>query len=130
MSKKSKKSTTVTQIRQGDVLLVRVDEPKRATRAVDENGPLAGLRVPGERSGHEHRLPARVYDVPRGKRLLFLERPTEMRVVRTDAPAREFMRPDGQPRHPAVEVPAGWWLPVTQRQYVPQSRPVSRARFD
>lgn len=120
----------ITQIRQGDVLLVRRPIPANPTRVVGTDGqPVAGLRVPGERSGHEHRLPARVYD-DGDTRVLFLERPTPMRVVRADNPDVEFLMPDGRPRHPAVEVPAGWWQPIPQRQYVPASRPVSRARYD
>lgn len=120
-------------IRQGDVYLIYrgTESPRGATRATGPDGqPLAGLRVPGERSGHEHRLPARVYDSPDGGRLLMLERPTPMRVVRVDNPEVEFFQPDGSPRHKAVEVPAGWWEPIPQRQYVPAARPVQRARFD
>jgi hypothetical protein len=124
-------SKPITQIRQGDVLLVRRDPPENPTRATGPDGqPLAGLRVPGERSGHEHRLAARVYDDDAGTRVLFLERPTAMMVVRADDPDLEFLQPDGSPRHAAVEVPAGWWEPKPQRQYVPAARPVQRARFD
>lgn len=117
-------------VRQGDVYLRRIDEPQAASRAMGADGePLAGLSVPGERSGHEHRLPAEIYDVA-GGRVAFLREATPMRVVHSDDPTVEFLMPDGTPRHEAIEVPAGWWQVVPQRQYVPQRRPVSRARYD
>jgi hypothetical protein len=121
--------SAITQIRQGDVLLTRVPEPAGAVRACGADGqPLSGLRVPGERSSHEHVLPARVYDSAVG-RVLFLERPTPIQVLdtRTGEPAT---LPDGRLRHAAVKVPAGWWIPTPQRQYVPRARPVQRARYD
>ena len=103
------------QIRQGDVLLVPVDQPEgELVRATDEAGrPLAGLEVAGERTGHVHRLASRVYDTAIG-RLLFVERPT----------------PLTHEEHRHVEVPAGWWRPVFQREYVPASRPARRSRVD
>jgi hypothetical protein len=101
-------------IRQGDVLLVKVAEPATKIRACDEFGqPLAGLLVEGERTGHAHRLPARVYDSEVG-RVLLLERPT----------------PITHEEHAAIEIPAGWWRPVQQREYVPASRPRSRSFAD
>ncbi len=104
----------INQIRQGDVLLTRVQPPRDLVRALDENGkPLAGLLVEGERTGHAHRLPARVYDSGAG-RVLFVERPT----------------PLTHEEHAHIEVPAGWWQPVTQREYVPQQRPRSRSGRD
>lgn len=104
-----------SQIRQGDVLLVRVDPPVEIPKRVrDEKGkPLAGLLVEGERTGHAHRLPARVYDTPEG-RVLFLERPTMLT----------------HEEHEDIEVPAGWWKPTQQREYVPVSRPRNRSWVD
>lgn len=91
-------------IRQGDVLLIPVDEPRTPKRAMDETGqPLAGLVVHGERTGHAHRLPARVYDAPNGSRLLMLERPT----------------PLTHEEHAHIEVPAGWWEIRQQREHIP-----------
>jgi len=103
------------QIRQGDVLLVPVDPPADPmTGAVDAAGqPLAGLEVAGERTGHAHRLPARVYDTSRG-RVLMLERPEVLT----------------HEEHRHVEVPAGWWRPIVQREYVPAARPARRSRVD
>jgi len=94
------------QIRQGDVLLTEVDRPEgELIRVLDENDqPMAGLLVPGERTGHAHRLPARVYDTAGGQRVLFVERPTEM----------------SHEEHEDVEVPAGWWTPTIQREYTPR----------
>jgi hypothetical protein len=102
-------------IRQGDVLLVPILEPMgAATRVLDEAGqPMAGLLVEGERTGHAHRLPARVYDTAGGERVLFLERPTEIT----------------HEEHGAIEVPAGWWRPVQQREYAPR-RNLSRSARD
>lgn len=102
------------QIRQGDVLLVKVEAPAEKKRALDQNGqPLAGLVVLGERTGHAHRLPARVYDTPAG-RVLFLERPTPMT----------------HEEHSTVEVPAGWWHVVHQREYSPKGRRRLRSVVD
>jgi len=122
--------SAIRQIRQGDVLLTWIPEPHGAVRALGADGqPLAGLRVPGERTSHEHVLPARVYDAPRVGRVLLLERPTEMQVLDTRT-GEIAVLPDGRPRHAPVVVRAGWWIPTTQQQYVPRSRPVSRARYD
>jgi len=102
------------QIRQGDVLLVAVDPPRKLRRVTDGEGrPLAGLRVEGERTGHAHVLPARVYDSEIG-RVLFVERPTPMQ----------------HEQHRPVEVPAGWWQPIQQREYVPASRSRWRSYVD
>jgi hypothetical protein len=65
------------------------------------------LRVEGEATGHAHVLPARVYATARGKQVLFLERPTPMT----------------HQEHRHVEVPAGWWQVVIQREFVPAERP-------
>jgi hypothetical protein len=101
------------QIRQGDVLLTQCEEPKKITRTNDSDGrPMAGLLVAGERTGHAHRLPARVYDTPAG-RVLFLERPT----------------PITHEEHAHIEVPAGWWEITLQREYAPR-RKLSRSRVD
>jgi len=96
------------QIRQGDVLLRKISEPARKQRLLDEQGhPLAGLRVDGEATGHAHVLRARVYQTARGNQVLFLERPTPMT----------------HQEHRHVEVPAGWWEVVIQREFVPCERP-------
>ena len=105
----------VPQIRQGDVLLTALPAPPSPTptRALDALGlPLAGLHVEGERTGHVHQLPARVYDAPAGRRLLFLERPETLT----------------HQEHAHVEVSAGWWEVRIQREFVPAERP--RRRFD
>lgn len=111
---------TITQIRQGDVLLIRRDAPADATR--DENA--RGARIPGERSGHEHVIEAPVYILPSGDRWLRVDAPTPLRTVRSDTGA------PWQDRHADVIVPAGWWEVVPQRQYAPRSRPVRRSRYD
>jgi hypothetical protein len=106
----------MTMIRQGDVLLVPADEPAgNLERATDSNGqPLQGLLIEGERTGHAHRLPARVYDTKAGERLLMLERPTPMT----------------HEEHGPVTVPAGWWRPIQQREYVPAANPRRRSLVD
>jgi hypothetical protein len=106
------------QIRQGDLLLVQRPTPASATRVES-----LGLRLPGERSGHEHLLAAEVYDTPQG-RLLQLREPTELVTVHTDTGER------WDDRHQPRTIPAGWWEPIPQRQYVPSGRPVRRGRFD
>lgn len=103
------------QIRQGDVLLMPVGDPAgEPRRSVDSDGrPLAGLVVHGERTGHAHRLPGRVYDTDDGRRLMMLERPTPMT----------------HEEHDAVEVPAGWWEIRQQREFVPAANRTTR-RWD
>ncbi|MHB1950142.1 MAG: hypothetical protein ACYCQK_01555 [Acidiferrobacteraceae bacterium] len=116
---------TRCQIRQGDLLLTPIDEPRGLRRAVDPTGqPLAGLRLDGERTGHSHRLPARVYDSRRG-RVLFLERPTTL----VHASFDDSGAPVAPGDHAAIVVPAGWWQPAFQREYSP-ARPRPRSRVD
>ena len=104
----------VNQIRQGDVLLTRIAAPKRAVRVLDQTGqPMAGLLVAGERTGHAHRLPARVYDTRRG-RVLMLERPETIT----------------HEEHAHLTVPAGWWQVNLQTEYRPQARPRRRSIVD
>lgn len=113
------------QIRQGDLLLIPVDEPRKASRVVDGNGqPMAGLRLDGERTGHSHRLPARVYE-SRAGRMLFLERPTALVHAKFDD-AGVAVEPGD---HATIEVPAGWWQPAFQREYSPRANR-SRSRVD
>jgi hypothetical protein len=112
-------------IRQGDVLLIPVAAPADGEfeRAVDEAGhPLAGLVVAGERTGHAHRLPARVYQdrarrAGAARRLLMLERPDTLRHLKSDGT---------QADHAPVEVAAGWWEVRVQREHVPASVPTGR----
>jgi hypothetical protein len=106
----TQKNREINQIRQGDVLLVRVDPPRQCERIMENGRPLAGLTVDGERTGHAHVLPARVYGTPDGGRLLMLERPETLT----------------HEEHAHVEVPAGWWRPIIQREYVPAARPQRR----
>lgn len=95
-------------IRQGDVLLIERDAPENPVRT-----DAAGLRVPGERTGHAHLLPAEVF-VADGRRLLHLAEDTPMT----------------HEEHADVLVPAGWFEPVLQREFSPSSRPTARAQFD
>ncbi len=112
------KKSTPTQLRQGDVLLIARSQPGTATPVMGPDGrPLAGLRVPGERTGHAHVLPATVVESPTPAggpaRLLYLDQLGTMT----------------HEEHAPVEVPAGWWEVRLQRQYTPRGN-VSRARFD
>jgi hypothetical protein len=101
---------TVNQIRQGDVLLTRVAVPATADRVFGADGQaLAGIRIEGERTGHAHELPGRVYQIG-DRRLVMLERPT----------------PITHPEHAHVEVPAGWWEVTVQREHVPDRTPARR----
>jgi hypothetical protein len=102
------------QIRQGDVLLVPVYRPRKFDRALQDDGqPLAGVRVEGERTGHAHVLPGRVYDGVGGRRLIFLERPTTIT----------------HEEHRHVAVPAGWWEVRVQREVQHHERQVT-GRWD
>jgi len=95
-------------IRQGDVLLVSREAPEQSTRT-----DALGLRVPGERTGHAHTLPAEVHETSGGT-MLYLDEPTDL----------------VHDEHDSVSVPAGWWEPRLQREFTPTSRPSSRANFD
>lgn len=102
------------QIRQGDVYLIPIGEPRAVTRAMDAHGhPLAGVRIAGERTGHAHELAARVYDQADGRRVLFLERPGKLT----------------HQQHEHQEVEAGWWELRHQREHVPAS-PTPVRRWD
>jgi len=106
-------SHAVRQIRQGDVLLTRIEQPATLRRVADDAGqPLAGLHVPGERTGHAHRLPSRVYDSAAG-RVLMVETPAIL----------------VHEEHEHIQVPAGWWMPTLQQEYRPR-RVVRRAKYD
>ena len=97
------------QIRQGDVLLIPRRKPADSDRVLDEEGlPLAGVKIEGERTGHAHVLPGRVYESG-DSRLVFLERPT----------------PITHQEHGDIDVPAGWWEVRVQRELV-QSNEVTR----
>lgn len=96
-------------IRQGDVLLRRVRKPAQSRRT-----DALGLRVPGERTGHAHVLPAAVHETPAGVSVLMLEEPAKLT----------------HDEHGAIEIPAGWWEPVMQREFKPAASPPSRAVFD
>lgn len=99
----------IRQIRQGDVLLIRRDAPADAKRVEAQ-----GLRVPGERTGHAHVLPAQVYETAEGVRLLHLDEPAILT----------------HEEHRHIVIPAGWWQPVIQREWSPSDEPTPRARFD
>lgn len=99
----------IQQLRQGDVLLLRIQPPHRAQR-VDG---VQGLRVEGERTGHAHVLEAEVYDTPTG------------RVLHIDGD-----RMLTHEEHAALLVPDGWWQPVLQREFEPRRRPSLRNRWD
>ena len=62
------------------------------------------MRVEGERTGHAHVLPGRVYDGVGGRRLVFLERPTtithqEHRNVKVDSDSKKALTPHPQATH-------------------------------
>lgn len=94
----------IRQIRQGDVLLLRIEEPEGPELATGPDGlPLAGVRIEGERTGHAHELPGVVYDLPGGRRAVRLGGPT----------------PITHQEHAHLVVPEGWWEVRTQREWVP-----------
>ena len=94
-------SKEIRQIRQGDVLLVKVEEPKERDLATGPDGrPLAGLRVDGERTGHAHVLPGEIYQTPDARRVVRLHEPT----------------PITHEEHKHLVVPEGWWEVRIQRE--------------
>jgi len=98
------------QIRQGDVLLIERPTPRDVRRVPD----AAGLRVPGERTGHAHVLPADVYEDAAGRRLLYL--PEEGALSHEE--------------HETLPIPAGWWEPVLQREFIPRAGVAARWEYD
>lgn len=97
----------IQQIRQGDVLLTRIEEPAEREIATGPDGlPLAGVRVEGERTGHAHVLLGEVYDLPRERRVVRLSRPTAIT----------------HEEHQHRIVPVGWWEVRTQREWIPRPR--------
>jgi hypothetical protein len=95
-------SEDIKQIRQGDVLLVKVQEPKNRELATGPDGlPLAGLRVEGERTGHAHVLPGEIYNTPDAGRFLRLHEPTLIT----------------HEEHKHLVVPEGWWKVRIQREW-------------
>ncbi len=83
-------------IRQGDVLLKPID-PQKA--------PIintSGINISGERTGHSHRLAGIVRAI---KGLLYIH------VI-----AKTMMKHE---EHTNVEVPAGWYQVITQREFIP-----------
>lgn len=100
-------SSEIKQIRQGDVLLVKVEEPKDRDLSTGPDGlPLAGLRVEGERTGHAHVLPGEIYETPDARRVIRVHQPTPMT----------------HEEHRHLVVPEGWWEVRIQREWVPTSR--------
>jgi hypothetical protein len=105
----------ITQIRQGDVLLIRIPEPGRRELATGTDGlPLGGVRIEGERTGHAHSLAGEVFDLARNRRAILLRQPSTLT----------------HEEHSHVLVPAGWWEVRVQREWVPSPRPTSRPRWD
>jgi ribosomal protein S10 len=95
-------SRDIKQVRQGDVLLVKVREPRKRDLATGPDGlPLAGLRVEGERTGHAHVLTGEVYETPDERRVIRLHEPT----------------PITHEEHQALVVPEGWWEVRIQREW-------------
>ena len=95
-------SDDIKQIRQGDVFLMKVQEPDERDLATGLDGlPLAGLRVEGERTGHAHVLPGEIYETPDARRVVRLHEPT----------------PITHEEHKALVVPEGWWEIRIQREW-------------
>ena len=104
-------SDHIKQIRQGDVLLLKVQEPTQRDLATGPDGlPLAGLRVEGERTGHAHVLPGEIYETPDSRRVIRVHEPTLLT----------------HEEHQHLVVPEGWWEVRIQREWVGNRRRVSR----
>ncbi len=119
------------QYYQGDVLfrLVTVQKLEHASVVKSDHGKYVIAR--GEKTGHTHVVMADratlyqgffnktgmgVYDGGGSENLTILH--TDKGAVVT------------HDEHPALELPAGDWEVVMQRQYVPQARPIPRADYD
>lgn len=96
-------------VRQGDVLIVAVDDIPADARLVDRDRGRVMLAY-GEVTGHAHAI-----HTPDAK---LLERPGA-RYLRLDSPA-ELQHEE----HATIELPAGEFRVVIQREYVPAERSV------
>ena len=104
----------MNQYRQGDVLLIRVAKAPRLARHIKAK-PGRIVLAEGETTGHAHRLEVELADL--------LEDATGRRFVEMPVPGRLVHE-----EHGAIDVPAGVYEVVRQREYVPEShapRPVA-----
>lgn len=97
----AKKATPLTMHRQGDLLLIKRDALPNELKARTTN-----VILEGEVTGHSHRLTAgRILEDAQGH--LFLECLAASQIVHEE--------------HHAIEVEAGYWEVVRQREYSPEA---------
>ena len=95
-------------VRQGDVLLVRVDEQPTGKVVKREKGRI--VLAHGEATGHAHVVTqrrARLFQREDGQRFLHV-------------PVRAYIDHE---EHDRIELPAGTWRVVRQREYQPGELP-------
>lgn len=91
-------------VRQGDVILRRTRRRHPKAEAVEH------VLAVGEESGHWHAVVGRLAQVG-DRRFVTLDKPAQLRV-------------EGQPdRHTPVDLPAGTWEVLVEREYVPGQLP-------
>ena len=98
----------IDQVRQGDVLLERVDDPPTGKVVAREAGRI--VLAHGEATGHSHAVAhnrARLFEREDGVRLLHV-------------PVRAYVDHE---EHDRIELPAGTWKVTRQREYVPGELP-------
>ena len=120
MSGGRENKVTQEMLRQGDILLVRVDEDDHDARMCMKDDwqvhaePGEGIIVAaGEVTGHHHRIRGR------GVRMYRRNNSSYIRVGRTIQP-RQMTHEEHQP----VTLEQGTYKVVRQREYAPRSRPV------
>ena len=95
--------------RQGDVLLVRVDEAPEGRRVKPQRGRL--ILAEGEATGHNHSVAVRDAElIDAGAKGVFLR-------IMAGATTLDHQE------HASVTLPAGDYKIVRQREYVPQTLP-------
>ena len=94
------------KVRQGDMLLARVDGLPEDAKRSDEEGPFVVL-ARGEATGHAHVVPAEDVELfwGRGGRHLRVLRETRLT----------------HPEHAAIELPPGTYRIVYQREFTPRA---------
>lgn len=102
------------QYYQGDVLLRRAELPKTRLRKINPNPTNKYVLAEGEASGTAHTIDSKITELfmdGEGRRWLVVERPS---AILHEAKKKESIH------HSPLEIPAGTYEVVVQREYHPQ----------
>jgi hypothetical protein len=120
----ARKGGKLMLIRQGDVLLKRVEEP---TEQLEQTG--TEFRVDGEATGHAHKLDADVFETELEERVNWRynreeKRSVQVREIVPSEDSKQFIHVKQDTdivheEHGPITIPAGWYEPRLQREYSP-----------